>query len=278
MTMLNSCSMLADLTIHRWTATKHDPSVSAEVERTHSAKNAGRYNKLLIDRAHLADIDALGNQLRAFHYKHTLPWSDKGARILPSKLFMTYQDGFNDLRDKRSAAVDKFIELYPSLVADARTRLKTMFDPFDYPDVSQLRQSFGVDLEIMPVPSAEDFRVGVLNDQMQSAIRRDILQKLEERGKQANRECWLRVDEVVGRIAEQCSKPKGRIYDSLMDNARDLALVIDGLNITDDPNITAIGDDLRALIVDPEDLRKSVTTRAAIARLANDILQRVPRA
>jgi len=278
MTMLNSCSMLADLTIHRWTATKHDPSVSAEVERTHSAKNAGRYNKLLIDRAHLADIDALGNQLRAFHYKHTLPWSDKGARILPSKLFMTYQDGFNDLRDKRSAAVDKFIELYPSLVADARTRLKTMFDPFDYPDVSQLRQSFGVDLEIMPVPSAEDFRVGVLNDQMQSAIRRDILQKLEERGKQANRECWLRVDEVVGRIAEQCSKPKGRIYDSLMDNARDLALVIDGLNITDDPNITAIGDDLRALIVDPEDLRKSATTRAAIARLANDILQRVPRA
>ena len=276
--MLNSCSMLADLTIHRWTATKHDPSVSAEVERTHSAKNAGRYNKLLIDRAHLADIDALGNQLRAFHYKHTLPWSDKGARILPSKLFMTYQDGFNDLRDKRSAAVDKFIDLYPNLVADARTRLKTMFDPFDYPDVSQLRQSFGVDLEIMPVPSAEDFRVGVLNDQMQSAIRRDILQKLEERGKQANRECWLRVDEVVGRIAEQCSKPRGRIYDSLMDNARDLALVIDGLNITDDPNITAIGDDLRALIVDPEDLRKSATTRAAIARLANDILQRVPRA
>ena len=276
--MLNSCSMLADLTIHRWTATKHDPSVSAEVERTHSAKNAGRYNKLLIDRAHLADIDALGNQLRAFHYKHTLPWSDKGARILPSKLFMTYQDGFNDLRDKRSAAVDKFIDLYPNLVADARTRLKTMFDPFDYPDVSQLRQSFGVDLEIMPVPSAEDFRVGVLNDQMQSAIRRDILQKLEERGKQANRECWLRVDEVVGRIAEQCSKPKGRIYDSLMDNARDLALVIDGLNITDDPSITAIGDDLRALIVDPEDLRKSATTRAAIARLANDILQRVPRA
>lgn len=276
--MLNSCSMLADLTIHRWTATKHDPSVSAEVERTHSAKNAGRYNKLLIDRAHLADIDALGNQLRAFHYKHTLPWSDKGARILPSKLFMTYQDGFNDLRDKRSTAVDKFIDLYPNLVADARTRLKTMFDPFDYPDVSQLRQSFGVDLEIMPVPSAEDFRVGVLNDQMQSAIRRDILQKLEERGKQANRECWLRVDEVVGRIAEQCSKPKGRIYDSLMDNARDLALVIDGLNITDDPSITAIGDDLRALIVDPEDLRKSATTRAAIARLANDILQRVPRA
>lgn len=275
--MLNSCSMLADLTIHRWTATKHDPSVSAEVERTHSAKNAGRYNKLLIDRAHLADIDALGNQLRAFHYKHTLPWSDKGARILPSKLFMTYQDGFNDLRDKRNAAVDKFIELYPSLVADARTRLKTMFDPFDYPDVSQLRQSFGVDLEIMPVPSAEDFRVGVLNDQMQSAIRRDILQKLEQRVKQANQDCWARVNEVVGRIAEQCSKPKGRIYDSLMDNARDLALVIDGLNITDDPNITAIGDDLRALIVDPEDLRKSATTRAAIARLANDILQRIPR-
>lgn len=274
--MLNSCSMLADLTIHRWTATKHDPSVSAEVERTHSAKNAGRYNKQLIDRSHLAEIDALGNQLRTFHYKHTLPWSDKGARILPSKLFMTYQNGFSELRERRDAEVEKFISVYPNLVSDARNRLKTLFDPMDYPDVSVLRKSFGVDLEIMPVPSADDFRVTTLNEQMQSSIRRDVMQRLEDRVKQANQECWSRVQEVVGRIAEQCSKPKGRIYDSLMDNARDLALVIDGLNITDDPHITAIGDDLRALIVDPEDLRKSSSTRSAVARLAEDILQRIP--
>lgn len=274
--MLHKCSMLADLTIHRWTATKHDASVSAEVERNHSAKNAGRFNKLLIDKEHLAEIDTLGNQLRTFHYKHTLPWSDKGARILPTKLFTTYQDGFADLRDKRDAAVEAFLQKYPILVQDARTRLNTMFDPFDYPPAHELRRSFGVDLELMPVPNADDFRVDLLNDSMQTAIRRDIMQSLEERTKQANRECWARVNEVVSRIAEQCSKPKGRIYDSLMENARDLVLVIDGLNITEDPSITAIGDDVRALIVDPDDLRKSPATRSAVAKLANHILQRIP--
>lgn len=274
--MLHSCSMLADLTIHRWTATKHDASVSAEVERSHNAKNAGRFNKLLIDKEHLADIDSIGNQLRAFHYKHTLPWSDKGARILPTKLFMPYQDGLAQLRDKREKAVDSFLDVYPTLVQSARTRLNTMFDPFDYPSVAELRKSFAVDLELMPVPNAEDFRVDVLNESMQTSIRRNIMTSLEERTKQANRECWQRVHEVVGRIAEQCSKPKGRIYDSLMDNARDLALVIDGLNITSDAGITAIGDDLRALIVDPDELRKSPTVRNSVAKLAAHILQRIP--
>jgi hypothetical protein len=274
--MLQNCTMLADMTIHRWTASKHDRSVSAEVERTHNANNAGRYNKQLIDKAHLATIDTLGNQLRAFHYRLTLPWSDKGARLLPSKLFMQYQEGFASLRDQREKAVEDFLRSYPTLVQAARTRLNSMFEPSDYPSAEELRRSFGVELEIMPVPSAADFRLDVINDEMQTGIRNDIVRKLHERQAQATKDCWARVKEVVGRISEQCSKPKGRIHDSLMENAADLATLLDGLNITNDPGITSIEDDLRALIVDPDQLRNSAVTRSGVGRLADSILQRIP--
>lgn len=268
-------SMLVNMTIHRWTATKHDRSVSNEVERTHQARNAGRYNKQLIDKAHLVEIDRLSNQLRAFHYQHTLPWAEEGARLLPTKLFLTYQSGIFDLREKRDRAVEQFLTTYPQLVNDARSRLNTMFDPADYPSVEKLREKFGVDVEYMPVPNANDFRVDIAHE-LQEGVRQQMLQSISARQEKMVADCWQRVREVVSRIAEQCSNPKGRIHDSLMENAQSLADVIDGLNITANSDIAYVGEQLRALIVDPDRLRTSPTTRAAVALNAEQILQRIP--
>lgn len=61
-----------------------------------------------------------------------------------------------------------------------------------------------------------------------------------------------------------------------MENAQSLADVIDGLNITANSDIAYVGEQLRALIVDPDRLRTSPTTRAAVALSAEQILQRIP--
>lgn len=273
--MIQNRSMLVNMTIHRWTATKHDRSVSNEVERTHQARNAGRYNKQLIDKAHLAEIDKLGNQLRTFHYTRTLPWAEEGSRLLPTKLFLEYQAGIVDLREKRGRAVEEFLRIYPNLVADARSRLNTMFDPGDYPNVELLRQKFGVEVEFMPVPNVNDFRVDIAAE-LQEGMRSQMLESVRARQEKMVTDCWTRVREVVSRIAEQCGNPKGRIHDSLMENAQSLADVIDGLNVTDDKQIADVGEQLRALIVDPDRLRTSPVTRSAVALNAEQILQRIP--
>jgi len=273
--MLQNKAMLVDLTIHRWTATKHDQAVSAEVERNHSAKDAGRYNKALIDKSHLAEIDTLGNSIRKYHYTRTLPWTDKGARLLSSELFMDYRDGIAKLRDERNAAVNKFLSVYPSLVQDARARLNTMFQADDYPSVDSLRTSFGVDLEIMPVPDAEDFRVQVGKEE-QDEIRQQIMATIQARQEKAIKDCWARVREVVKRIADQCGNPRGRIHDSLMENAHDLTTVLGGLNITQDPLLLQVESDLRKLIVPIDDIRNSLAVRNKTASDAINILAKVP--
>ena len=91
------------------------------------------------------------------------------------------------------------------------------------------------------------------------------------------KECWARMREVVGRIAEQCGKENGVIRESLIDNARDLVNVLGGLNVTADPNITAIETAIRdKLIVPVCQLRTSPTTRAEAARVARELLERMP--
>lgn len=273
--MLQDRSVLADLTIHRWTATKHDRTVSAEVERSHAAKNAGRYNKQLIDKEHLAEIDELANQLRKLHYNYTLPWTDKGARLLPSKLFMDYREGVTKLKQQRKIAVDKFIGEYPNLVTQARQRLNTMFDPKDYPPIDVLRNSFDVELEITPVPDVGDFRVDIAKE-VQDEVRQQLEANLKTRQEKAVKDCWQRVHEVAKRVYDVCSMPKPRIYDSMMDNVDDLAVVIQGLNITNDPQLDAITADLRTLWQPSAALRNSLANCKRAAAQAELILSKVP--
>lgn len=272
--MIQNNSMLVDLTISKWGATLHDKKVSAEVETAHAATDAGRYNKRLIDKSHLAEINEIAGQMRKYHYSRTYAWTDKGQRLLPSALFMEYRQDIATFKAKFQKAVDDFLAKYPQLVQDARIRLGSMYEPSDYPQVSDLPAMFAVQLEIMPVPDGQDFRVDVAQE-TQDEIRQQITATVNARQASTVKECWGRVREVVGRIAEQCSKEKGRIHDSLMENAEDLVNVLSGLNITNDPELTAIEADIRALIVHPDAIRTSPTTRRRVADGAADILSKM---
>lgn len=268
-------AMLIDLTIHQWAAIKHDKSVSAEVEIKHAAKNAGRYNKHLIDKAHLAAIQAAANGVRKFHYSRTLPWADGGQRLLPSDLFMDYRDDLQKHRQAFDAEVRDFIAKYPALVQSARQNLGSMYDPKDYPDASDLRRLFGIDLNIMPVPDGKDFRVDVA-DEAQEEIRAAINATVTARQEATVKECWVRMREVLERIVEQCTKEKPVIRDSLMENAQGLASILAGLNITDDPVIARAAVALNELVVLPGALRASKASRDIAAQKASEILAWAP--
>ncbi len=273
--MTTSTTMLVELTIRQWMGVKYDKTVSAEVEMTHSAKNAGRYNKYLIDKAHLADISSAANALRKFHYTRTLQWNDGGQRIMPSKLFFEYREEMAKYKQAFNDAVKDFLAKYPQLMQDARVRLGSLYRPEDYPDASSLYALFDVELKIMPMPDAADFRIDIAQE-IQDEIRAEITQTIAARQADAVKDCWARMREVVGRIADQCSKEKPIIRESLMENASDLVKVLGGLNITNDPQISAAEAELRRLIVPAEQLRSSPTTRAEAARVARELLERMP--
>lgn len=267
--------MLVDLTIKCWDATKHDKEVSAEVEKTHAAHDAGRFNKRLIDKTHLAELSTLASEARNFHYHFTLPWSDKGQRILPSELFLDYQQGLAAIKGKFFKARDSFLAKYPQLVQDARIRLGTMYNPGDYPEPSRLLSSFDMTTEIMPVPDAFDFRVNV-DSETQDAIRAQITEAVAAKQHKAVKDCWARAREILERISVQCGNTKGRIHDSLMDNAYDLVNLLKGLNITNDPQIAQMEKDIAALIVPTTAIRRSQATRKRVADGAANILASMP--
>lgn len=274
---LNDKAMIVTLNVSCWTARKQDKKVSAEVDAAHNARDAGRYNKLLIDKSHLDPLTSFAGKIRQFHYKLTLPWMDNGGRLLPSKLFLQYRDELDTLKTDYQRLVEAFIKDYDArLVQDARVRLGSLYDPQDYPPGYELEQKFGVELDIMPVPTANDFRVDVAESEI-TRIRNEISDRVALRQRQAMRDAWDRVREVVSTVELRLSSPKPIIRDSLIDNTRELAALLPGLNVADDPVMADVARDITEhLLVDVWKLRNSMSARNKVATAAREILQKIP--
>lgn len=274
--MLQNQAMLMNLSISCWTARKYDRKATTEVDRTHAASGAGRYNKLLIDGDALKPINQAITKLRDTHYTMTLPWGDNGDRLLPSKLYFEYMKRMREAKQAYEQAVNSFIPAYPQLVANAAKRLGTLYDPNDYPPVSRIATKFAVRIDPAPVPDAKNFRVEVGKADA-DRIKAEIAAAVAEREQQAVKDCWVRIKDVVGRYVERLSDEEGRIYDSMVDNARDLVRILPALNIVNDPLLTEVTEDIeRRLLISTVALRVSKRKRQEVAQAAREILAKVP--
>lgn len=284
--LLSSRAMLASVKISAWSARRVDKRVTAETNAAQrAAPDAGRYNKALLAKDALAAITSAASAARLQHYALTLPWLDDGARILPAASYDQYADSMRDLRADFDAAVADFISAYPAFVADARQRLAGMFSADDYPAPDAIAAKFAFATRVLPMPDARDFRVDV-GDAAAAAIRDDIERATREALAGAQRDCFQRVADVVGHMADKLAayKPAARdgdrvegiFRDSLIANVRDLADALPALNITGDSTLSAIADRMARLCdADADTLRQSDTLRAETAARAAAILSDV---
>lgn len=119
----------------------------------------------------------------------------------------------------------------------------TLYDPEDYPDSSTLREKFGIEMDILPVPTAQDFRVDVAESEI-NRIREEISRNVVLRQRKAMDDAWSRVHDVVDTIYLRLSADKPVIRDSLIENARELTALLPGLNVIDDPAMTAVAKEI----------------------------------
>ena len=271
---LQDRAMLATLNISQWTNRKHDKSISEEVEKQHGATDAGRYNKLLVHKSSLEPINKIASACRIYHYKMTLPWGDNGDRLLPGALFTEYAKEIRGYKDQFHNAAAAFVVRFPSLVSEARTRLGSMYEASDYPDVSEMRARFAIETSFSSVASAGDFRVE-LNEEYVNSIKREITERTENLQKDAVRHCWGRVRTVVSNIHERLADKDNKFKDSLIENARELIAILPALNITGDSELIAIETDVKALLLPPDRLRSDNTLRSETAQKAADILAKM---
>ncbi len=276
--MIQEKAVIVRLNTSAWTARKLDKKVTKEIEETHNAHNAGRYNKILIAEEAVRKYQGIVNEARAYHYAVALPWSDNGDRLLPVAMLPTYKAKMKEYEDLWSEQVERFVNQYPALIDEARARLNGMFNPADYPETYQIRSKFDFSLKYYPIPTANDFRVNLNMEEIET-LKAELSRETDRQKNEAIKALWEKIYYPVARMVERLSKPGAVFRDSLVGNVQEVLTVMDALNFEEDPAITRVKTRISEMLnyVLPEDLRTDRRLRETISNKAMEELKTIGR-
>ena len=115
---ISASAVLVELNISVWPASKIDRETTEQVNTNAGAvQGAAQTKKNLFAGTSLRkDIEKLAARVRLYHNQHTLPWADKGERLLPTKLFMEYKQTMNAYEQEFERMCNNFFVEYPRLV------------------------------------------------------------------------------------------------------------------------------------------------------------------
>lgn len=280
---LTERAMVMNLSISRWQGQRLDREASQRVtEQAGANADAARVNKHLVPKEALAPVQTAANTVRDHFLTNTLPWRDNGDRLMTRQLYTKFIEVHERLVSEFNAAVDTFLSTdYPKAKAQAEFRMGSLFNPDDYPSVSELRYRFRVALDFEPLTTSNDFRVQI-DQQHVDRVKQTMEEAALRRVQAAQADVWKRLLERVGRYQERLSSTnddgKPAVFrDTLVDNLEELVEMIPGLNILDDPNIEQIRQDILAKLSGhtAQDIRKDAELREELAGEAKEIVDKM---
>jgi hypothetical protein len=270
--------MIVDVRMSRWNGYKTDPKASSKLTREANAQaGSAIVSKRVVPKEALADVTTAYNALKAHRDHHTLPWSDKGPRIMTRNIFEIFMSGFGELERNFNAAVEEFITVkYPPVRDQAAFRLGDLFNDNDYPPPEELRKKFRVDLDIDGITEPEDFRIALPEKEL-NQLKQTMEESINRRLGDAMQDVWLRIAELLEHYIEKMDDDEAIFRDSTVNNLVDLMNILPGLNVTGDPKLKAIRQRIMNTIgsYQPDDLRKGGDLRAAAAKEAREIRESI---
>jgi hypothetical protein len=266
---ISTASILVELNISVWTASKLDKGATQDVtDNAKAVASAAKVSKNLMagtgKRKEIADYAA---SCRLWHMKHTLPWSDKGARLLPTSLLLDYRKQMAKMEDKFNTMVRDFIADYPNLVTKAQANLGDLFDASDYPSAQEVASKFGFRFVYSPLPEAGDFRIDLPTQEMEE-IKEQYEKAQNDRVNEAMRSAWDQLHGMLTGIAEKLTDTgeNKRYHETLVTNAQTLCGLLSHLNVTGDPKLEQARAELERAMsgVDIDDIRDSADVRRVV--------------
>ena len=239
---LDTKTILVSLNCSQWAAQKFDKNVTIQTNNTHGAKSdAGRFNKHLINKQALKNIQTAVNEARTYHHNNTLDWSEStGTRILPLKKIPTYSAYMRQARREFDRSVESFLGAYPRYVENARERLGDMFDILDFPPVETIAEKFKFEHRFTPVPTSGDFRIDIPQADLM-AIKTDLQSRLDHASVHATADLHQRASHTLGALYATLAVPSRRVFRTTVhENLVILTEQIRDMNFEEDAKLNQV--------------------------------------
>ena len=280
MSILSKKAVLVVLNVGGWNARKRDDEASSVVHsHYHATADSGNFNATLIDvkDEHWVAITRARTVLREYHYEHTLPWTMKGAQLLPAAAYLDYQEGTRIRINAYRKASTAFVNgAYSELKADAKRKRNGLYREENYPTVAELERKFYADIAFLPVPDKGHVVVDLQNKEVER-IQRDTEMMIAQAVEQAQLELWRRLYEPVAKMAASLNDPTTRFHDTLVSNVRDIVALAPSMNLAEDEKLSALVSEVKKQLTkaSPDTLRTDPDVRVEQAKKASALAKKM---
>jgi hypothetical protein len=280
-TQLKNVALVGKLSITNWEAKKKAKGIEAKAEQDNGAK----HGSITARKALLPGAEALDNILkhsygmRTWWAQASAPWFDNGMRVYNVAGHMDIMAAYGDMARHRDTLIAQFLTEYPELREKARFDLNDLFDEQEYPMPGDVARRFTCTFEVMPLPDTADFRIiEGLTDEMAAQLQADAEAKVQARVTEASATTVRRVMEAVRTMADRLTEysrredndEKRAFYNTWVSNVQEMAALLPQLNLTNDPAITQLAEEIKAAFDQPAafykdnyEARKSAASKAA---------------
>lgn len=263
---LASKAMLVKLTAHKAGLTRRDDDKTDQLQQTDKA--ALGYVQLFKFKTPVHELSALHRAVGQLHRRLTLPYEDRGARLLPNTQYFAYTAAMREAMGAVTNWFDQHRTHYATYVgADCAARGWTV-QPDQYPTIDTFEAAFSFDLDFTPLPQLSHFLFDLSPadcaafEARQTAIAEAAVTDALDRVRKP-------IDILLNRLQTYTGQPGQKFVTSLLTNVADGITDMEKLLLQDvPPSFRATLDQLRttmtAFAVDADVLRESQWQRTQL--------------
>ena len=254
--------------------------VSTSQVEVDTDKTMLRVTKTLLDSNELAAIGKLDSETRAAIVAIALPsFFRSGVYLVPIPAIEMIEGILESAKAKRSILVEAFLKAYKARKGEAETRLKTLYNPADYPSINRVRAAFTFDWSWVSFSTPGKLK------EISSDFFKAEQEKAASKWAQATDEITLllrqQMKDLVDHMLERLEpgddgKPK-RFHGTTVTHIKTFLDSFDIRNVTDDAQLAMIVKSAKQLLsgVDVQSLRDNEAARSNTAagfKLVKDCL------
>jgi len=275
-------AILVQLNISTWNTERLDKEQTERINKLNNADSkAGKVHKDLMCGTTMAkDIDLHSGRSRLWNNQNTMPFEDRGARLLPTSLFLHhYKPEMNQREQKFKNMVSSFIPNYEAAKQTAKNYLADMYREENYPNAADIAAKYKWTLTVKPLPSSGHFCLDIPAqelEEMKLSCDADVEQRIAE----AMRKPWNDLHTMLTGMSdklkevEYADEKSKRFHKTFITNALDLCKLLNHMNITNDPQLEKARQQLELALVgtDVDDIKDNDFVRSDMKKRVDDIL------
>ena len=274
-------AMLVTLNISTWGTERKDKQQTERLAQLNNANStAVRVEKDIMAGTTLAsDINLYAAKVRTWNNGVTLPWEDRGARLLPMTYFFDWKQEINKHEAHFNKLVNTLLPRFQTEIQTAMQELGAMANPDLYPDPSEIASRYKFKYQCKPVPASGHFCLDANNAEV-----KDVMEacdaEVQEQLAGAMKKPWEKLHGLLLHMSDKLKTdddvyaPKKRIHSTFLDNAQELCELLKHMNVTGDPELERARKQLESALLcsDVEDLKANEHQRDHMKAKVDNIL------